>query len=202
MGRPLCRFDAVGREGTRDVEHGISTRIRVRALVGAAAVLGWLLAPCTAAGSADEDQVKAAFLFRFAQFVSWPDDAFESKTAPLRIATLGPSHFADALREVVDGKVIGGHPIAVTPVSSLVEARRSHLLYIDSSQRVSQSELEALSRSGVFTVGSETGFANDGGLANFYTLEGKVRFEINERAARDAGLQVSSRLLRLARVVE
>ncbi|MCH6580095.1 MAG: YfiR family protein [Nitrospinae bacterium] len=39
------------------------------------------------------------------------------------------------------------------------------------------------------------------GAFNFYLEEGKVRFEINDCAARRENLKISSKLLRLARIV-
>jgi len=54
----------------------------------------------------------------------------------------------------------------------------------------------------VFTVADQEGFAKAGGIANFFRAENRIRFEINPRAAQKAGLKISSRLLRLAKVVQ
>ncbi len=60
----------------------------------------------------------------------------------------------------------------------------------------------SVSGSNVFTVADRAGFARGGGIANFIRANKKIRFEINPSAAKKAGLKVSSRLLRLAKVVK
>ncbi len=52
------------------------------------------------------------------------------------------------------------------------------------------------------TVGDVKGFAQLGGIINFIIVKNKVRFEINMKAAEEAGLKISSKLLRLARIVQ
>jgi hypothetical protein len=51
----------------------------------------------------------------------------------------------------------------------------------------------------VLTVGETDKFTQSGGLINFITEGDKVRFEINNDSARSAGLQISSKLLALAK---
>jgi hypothetical protein len=52
----------------------------------------------------------------------------------------------------------------------------------------------------VLSVGESSDFLELGGVANFILEGANVRFEIDADAAGRAGLRVSSRLLRLARV--
>src|SRR6266700_7057796 len=59
----------------------------------------------------DENQIKAVFLFNFAQFVEWPARAFPGKEAPLVIGILGEDPFGNYLDELVSGEKIGERPL-------------------------------------------------------------------------------------------
>ena len=53
----------------------------------------------------------------------------------------------------------------------------------------------------VLLVGETPGFAEQGGVVNFFVTGNKVRFEINPRAAGKRNLKVSSKLLNLATII-
>jgi hypothetical protein len=53
----------------------------------------------------------------------------------------------------------------------------------------------------VLTVGEHARFLDHEGMIRLFVEQTKIRFSINQRAASTAGLQISSRLLRLAREV-
>ena len=53
----------------------------------------------------------------------------------------------------------------------------------------------------VLTIGETPGFAKNGGIINLILEDNKVRFEVNVQAAKDADLNISSRLLALARII-
>jgi len=55
---------------------------------------------------------------------------------------------------------------------------------------------------GVLTVGEGEAFAHAGGVIAFVIENRRVRFDINQTAADSAGLQLSSKLLSVARLVE
>jgi len=154
--------------------------------------------------SADEYHVKAAFLYNFAKFVEWPDTAFKNPHEPLVICILGRnSAFRPLLEEAVQGKQIGGRSLVVRETSDPREAADCHLLFIAASEkRHLPAILEVLKASAVLTVGETSNFAGAGGVINFRLENGKVGLEINVCAAQRARLQISSKLLSLARIVK
>jgi hypothetical protein len=163
-----------------------------------------LAAACTplrvAAGSFDDAQVKAAFLLNFLKFVTWPD---ASADAPLDVVVLGADDVAKALEQAASRQVIGGRPVAVRSVRSAREiGGPPHLLFIGPGER---DRLPALLREyegrPVLTVGDGEGYGRAGAVLNFYVSDTRIRFEANTAAASRAGLQISSHLLRLARIV-
>jgi hypothetical protein len=91
----------------------------------------------------------------------------------------------------------------VESTSDVLSSRACHILYLDADHRGDESEvLATLGQRSVLTVSDTDDFAVRGGVANFVTVDDKVRFVINKRAADAAGLKISSRLLQIAQVVE
>ena len=150
-----------------------------------------------------EDQIKAAFLFNFARYVEWPEASFEGPSDAVRICMVGGDRFAEVVTRIVSGKQVADRPVSVDALAGLEEAGSCHILYVEEAFAADASEIASrLAGSSVFTVSDRAGFAARGGVANFIWSDNKIRFEINPGAARRAGLKVSSRLLRLAKLVE
>jgi hypothetical protein len=146
-----------------------------------------------------EYQIKGVLLFHFLQFVTWPEVAAPGPGEPYVIGVLGRDPFGSALDAVVRQEKIGGHPIIVEPA----EIGNCHVLFIDGSLQSEWSQLAAtVSRRGILTVADFDGFAQRGGMIQFYqNSEGKTRLRVNLARARECGLQISARLLRVAEVI-
>lgn len=155
------------------------------------------------ADQVDEYELKAAFLYNFAKFVRWPEDERASSGAPIRVCTLGGSDLADVIVRVMEGKEVDGHPLAVERIDGLGDARRCNILFVARDSEVSGAAVAGAVRgSSTLTVGESEGFAREGGMVNFVREDKKIRFEINQAAARKADLRISSKLLRLAKLVD
>jgi len=172
-------------------------RLSPRRLLLAAAVL----AACVALGGADgvgEYQVKAAFLYNFARFVDWPPGA--ARDGEINLCILGYDPFGEDT-DMIAGKSVGQAKLQVRRVTRQTSAG-CQMLFISGSEA---SELDAVLAGArgrpVLTVADTPGFAERGVVVNFYLEQGKVRFEINIDAAGRTGLNISSQLLRLARLV-
>jgi YfiR/HmsC-like len=154
------------------------------------------------AESASEYQVKAAFLYNFAKFVEWPPGSFSDASAPLRICVLGRTPFGQELRDITDEKTVNGRKLEVHQVVDLQQARTCHILFIAPADRVQLKQiLEGLQGASVLTVGDIKGFAEQGGMINFVLDNDRVLFEVNRKAAEQAGLKISSKLLSVAKFV-
>jgi hypothetical protein len=152
--------------------------------------------------SPTEYEVKAAFLYNFTRFVEWPPEGLRDPGAPFVIAIVGHDPFGAALDETVAGKTAGGRPIEVRRVPRVEEARGAQIVFVSSSERSNIAAiLKELDRPGILTVGDTDGFAMRGGAINFTMQARKVRFEINPAVTEQAGLKVSSQLLKLATLV-
>lgn len=170
----------------------------------AAAVLAFLglLAAAQRSWAADglEYQVKAAFLYNFAKFVKWPPDAFEGPGDPVTFCVVGADPFGEVLDTVVEGETLEGRRLVVHRTREISELRDCHVVFVPRSERARQERiLETLRNRGVLTVGEADGFLTGGGMIRFVLEQNKVRFDISHEAVESSGLNLSSKLLRLAR---
>lgn len=151
----------------------------------------------------DEYKVKAAFLYNFAQYVEWPEERFKDKQAPIVLGVLGKDPFGRQLDETIKGKKIGERSFEVVRIKSPAEATGCHMLFIPATDAPWLREvLKECGGKSVLLVGESTDFSASGGCINFYVDSGKVRFELNVDAAKRSRLEVSSKLLKVARLVK
>lgn len=149
-----------------------------------------------------EYQVKAVFLFNFAQFVEWPESAFSSADAPLCFCVLGDDPFGADLDDTVRGETIHTRELTVRRSDKAGELKGCQLLFISRSERGRLAGILAeLEGSPVLTVSEVEEFGRRGGMINFYLEDNRVRFEVNPQAAAREGLKISSELLSLGKIV-
>ena len=147
-------------------------------------------------------QVKAAFLYNFAQFTEWPPEAFATKDAPLVIGILGKDPFGPALDDTVRDEFVRGQKLLVERYSTVEEIKTCHILYISQSESNRLDHiLQKLEKKPILTVSDITGSAPRGVMIRFINEGGKIRFRINAQAAKEAKLSLSSKLLRLSEIV-
>lgn len=155
-----------------------------------------------AQAAADAAQIKAAFVYNFAKFVEWPDDT-ASPAGPMVVGVLGDPKLKAAFDETLRGKTVRGRSFIVRYFSSPDNIALCHILFVGlhDPEGVLRT-LHVTERSPTLTIGEIRGFADDGGVIELVIENNQFRFEINAGSAREGGLKVSSRLLRLARSVK
>jgi len=150
---------------------------------------------------AREYRIKAAFIYNFAKFVHWPDNAFPEKDSPLVLCIMGEDPFGDAL-DMLKGKTVRGRPLRILKVSQIAHLPTCHIVFVASSQHaLLPGYLEKLRGRPILTVSDIPGFASLGGAIGFFMVNERIRFEINRKAAEVNGLQISSQLMKLARII-
>lgn len=167
----------------------------------------WFLLLIHAVGSAQpvattEYQLKAAFLFNFLQFVDWPANAFANPDQPLSICVLGPDPFGADLDAIIAGEHVGGRAIQVLRLAKIDAVSGCHLLFVNLPQQQVRTALDHLKGQPILTVSDAAPFANLGGMIEFTTENERIRLRVNLRAANEAQLHLSSKLLRRSEIVE
>jgi hypothetical protein len=174
------------------------------------ALIGFILFACSAtcvslgaeARSFKEQQVKAGFIYNFAKFVEWPADRLMESNSPIVIGVMASPTFCEELQKVVKGRKINEHVIVVRELKGLDKNELPHILFVAAAEsEIIGKAIAAPQLPGVLTVGESDAFASNGGIINFMMEEGKVRFEINIRAATEARLKVSAQLQKLAKAI-
>jgi len=150
-----------------------------------------------------EYRVKLAFLYNFAQFVQWPDSAFQNANSPLTLCVAGQDPFQGEIEQSLRGRAVGGHPIEIRRLRATDEPRACHMIFVPAGEtRLAERILARVKGSSVLTVGETKGFADFGGIINLTLNQNKLRFEVNLDAATQTQLKISSRLLALAKIVK
>ena len=177
------------------------------------------------AQSATEPELKAAFLYHFAQFIEWPPDvsanseqeqrncanchhskrskeSVAASKAPITFCVVGDDSFAEVLGQALEDKIIRGQNLLVQQWEQSKNSHPCNVLFVASSAKNTVAEiLRTGDGRGVLIVGETEGFAKRGGMINFILSDKKLGFEINRKSAESAGLKISSRLLTLAKAV-
>jgi len=145
-----------------------------------------------------EYEVKAAFIFNFANFVEWPREAFQGDSSSLIIYVLGKDPFGNVLNSL-GGKNVQGKKIVIRQAMQMEDVKECQILFISASEKRNLSSvLKSLKGRHVLTVSDQDRFCQAGGMINLVILNKRVAFEINASAAKRAGIQISSSLLKLA----
>lgn len=152
--------------------------------------------------AAKEYQLKAVFLFNFAQFAEWPAAAHPASGSPIIIGVLGDDPFGALLDETVRGESVGGHPLVARRYRRAEDIDACHILFISRSETARLDRIVArLKDRAILTVSDTEDAARRGAMICFFTENKRIRLQINLESARAAGLVLSSKLLRPAEIV-
>lgn len=171
----------------------------------AIAIIGLLFAASfttqAMAESVPEDSVKAAFLYRFTDYVEWPPPALGS--VQFTIAVLDDPGVAADLAHMVAGHQVKGRTAQVKLIHHAKEAAEAQIVFIGSGEADGhQRFIAALTGQPVLIVTDEDHGLEEGSTVNFMLVDHRLRFEISLTAAARSGLKISSELLSVAARVE
>lgn len=166
-----------------------------------AGILG-ALAPVRGHAEGREYEFKSAYVYNFIKFVDWPAQRLPASSSTINVCVVGKEAYRAAL-DTINGKLVKGKTIAVTPYNGPQDISRCHILFVGDAETTHLSALlEGARPAGVLTVGDSSSFVKEGGVIRFRNENNKIRFDINPRAAEESGLTISSQLLKLARIVQ
>ena len=138
--------------------------------------------------------VKAAFLTKFGAYVGWP----RLQTGPLTLCVVGSDPFGATLDGAARGQQVDGRPIAVRRLPAATGAESCQIAFVEGASPPRTAELlQALRGKPVLTV-TDSRAGPHRGMIHFVIDGGRVRFHIDQAAAQQSGLSLSSRLLAIA----
>ncbi|HEX4695207.1 YfiR family protein [Sphingomonas sp.] len=163
--------------------------------LGLISALALCWAPAAGADTGVATAVKATYLVKFAQYVAWPPSTFANPSAPINLCIVGRDPFGSGIDQAAKGERVDRHPIVVRRMASIDRNSPCHIAFVAGA--VAAKALPAVEGAPILTVTdlSETRLH---GLMQFDLRGGHIGFQIDDVAARRAGLDISSRLLAIA----
>jgi hypothetical protein len=161
----------------------------------------WLaLVGLNAGNAASTSQLKAAFVLNFVRFTEWPAGAIRDNNAI--VVCLTDTDVAAAFKKIVKGRTASSRNIEARWVRDDGDLRACHVAYISgANERRTADIIAMLQISSILTISDDETFAERGGMANFFVEHDNMGIAVNINAIQRAKLQVSSKLLALARIV-
>lgn len=164
-----------------------------------------LICAAAAAGGAQaqpispEYAVKADYLSKFAPFVEWPGGVFASPASPFVVCFAGDEPFGPVLARNLEAQRVGRRPVVVRRMAKVEDRGDCHVLYLAGSKSQSIADGLAIVRgSPVLTVTDSRSSGPARGIIHFVIDSNRVRFQVDDQAAANNGLTLSSKLLSLA----
>ncbi len=152
---------------------------------------------------ASEYQVKAAYLYNFMKFVEWPDHIFSDEYSPIVLGILGDDPFGTDIDAMFAGKSVKNRPVLIKRLGIEDSLKACHVLFISDSEKDNLEDIfhSKLKQAPVLSVSDISGFSQAGGIINLIYEDNHIVFTINIKALKSASISMSSRLLKLAKIV-
>ncbi len=149
-------------------------------------------------------EIIAGFLYNFCKLTTWPDTAVPKRGEAWAVGVVGENPFGAALAKTLAMRTFEERRFDVLYFHTARSIKSCHVLYVvHCSPAELSAALEAVRGEPVLTVGENDDFTAHGGMIRLFTDDGgRVRFEINRAATRQARLGMSAKLLQVAVIYE
>jgi hypothetical protein len=157
----------------------------------------------TTTESASEEAVKAAYLYRFLNYVEWPSGTRLAADTPYVIGMVDADDVADELQDIVAHRKVDNRPVVLKRLHGGDSIAGLHILFIGSSNKSRQAAwIKSAQQQAVLVVTETAGALEQGSMINFVLVDQRVRFEASLAAIERARLKVNARLLAVAVAVQ
>src|SRR5471032_2857513 len=169
-------------------------RVLLAALGWLPAVHGQVAAPIPAASqveSADEAAQTVAFLYNVGSYTEWPAAALGAAGKPVTLCLMGDTESLSQALATLDSRTLQGRAVRLRHLSHLGLPADCQLLYVARSEQRHLAEILPAAHAGAaLTVSPIADFADAGGIIGLSLADGKLVFDVNAAAARQAGLRL------------
>jgi len=152
----------------------------------------------------NESDLKAAFIFNFTRFVTWPvkQTSLTQENKDFVIGLLGDNAFSESLNDLVRGEKVDRKPLIVRQIKKPADAADCDIVFIPQSHEDElQATLSITKGKPILVIGDTAQMANDGCIIAFDRKDRKVKIVVNLEAVEQSNLKISSKLLRLSKLV-
>ena len=152
-----------------------------------------------AAAITSPERVKAAYLYKFLNYVDWPPSSFQKQDSPYVIGILDADDVANELTKLSAGSNIKHRAMVVKRLQADDPLNGIHVLFIgQAGRRRQQQVMKQLQSQPVLLVTETDGALNQGSMINFRFVDDRVRFEVAVDPVEKSGLKLNTRLLSVA----
>ena len=146
-----------------------------------------------------ESEVKAAYLYKFASFVEWPEGSFARANSLLQIGVAADDALAGQLARMVGGRNVNGHALAIRKIRRGDSTAGLHILFVGADDRAAIHDyLQAARGQSVLTVTDADQALALGSMVNFVVAGERLRFEVALDHVAPSRLRISARMLAAA----
>ena len=151
--------------------------------------------------TATSHKIKAAYLYNFLKFVTWPESVYAKGHNDITICLYGRNSLGSFF-EPLSTKKAQGRSINIRYINQLSESEVCQMIFIGSSEANNISRIiDTLANTSCLTVGETKQFAAHGGMIGFIQDQNRIKLEINAHAAKQAQIQISAKLLEVAKII-
>lgn len=152
--------------------------------------------------TAEEDALKVAFIFNLAKFTLWPHENVTLKDEAIAICVIGRISFKRQLASL-EGKRVLNKRVKVTYLADALDIVACHILFVGQLDvDMKRATIGAAGQFPILTISDTPNFAHTGGIVEIFSLDDRLRLRINNINAERVGLKLSSKVLKLATVVD
>lgn|SRR5690349_1921103 len=152
--------------------------------------------------AAEPYALKAAALYKVALYAKWPEAALGGRDEPLRVAVFGADPFGKELERALQGKKLGSHPFVALHFATLADLDACQILFVPEQEEASLAKIvERTKGRPVLLMGESAAAVESGAAVALFFDKSKLQVAVNLPVARASGIELSSELLKLARLV-
>jgi hypothetical protein len=151
-----------------------------------------------------EYRIKAAYIYRFSQYIDWPADSFPDASSPFLIGVFTDDPVTADLLQIAQTKKFQERSIEIRRCTANSNLAACQILFLPSTIP-QQTQTEVAQRTvgkHVLLVGEGVGALSNGCSISFVIEENKVRLYIARKMVERQGLTVSAKLLQVSHIVD
>ena len=172
-------------------------------ILGLALACAWFAGvAAVSAAEIDQQQLEAAYLYKFGGYVTWPDKAFASADSPIVIGVADADRLADDLANLVAGRTVAGRAVEVKRLHTGDSLAGVHILFLSAAGPAEAELFESAHGHPILVVTEGGDGLARGAAVSFVVVEERVRFDVSLDAVQDSGLKLSALLLSVAHTVK
>lgn len=141
----------------------------------------------------------AGFVYNFAWYTTWPTNVWQTTSNTLVIGVLGDPQLAEVFARQLNGKQVEGRPVTVRLLPPDWHEAPLQILFVSRQATNHWQQIRSqLKKQSVLTLSDAPQFTQQGGMVQLTNVNSRVTFQVDLVSVRQADLNISARLLRLA----